>query len=190
MEPKFIIIGCVILILLLVFVNAHANYELYDDMLGGMWVSDPEWAEQADLDGMLLFIGPCDSWISDTRKCYLIMHADNRVIINKQIEMKISSGITVMPSKQLSCNVNVKDLEEPEEDIDIVDEDDTIPFEDIMPNDMTLELGISSGKLVLKGIDDDGEVIHYAKLYKDAVATEISRDHAEKEQEQACDESE
>jgi len=184
MEPKFIIIGCVILIVLLLFVNARSNYEMYNDMLSGMWVSDPEWAEQADLDGMLLFIGPCEGWFSDTRKCYLIMHADSRVIINKQIEMTISSGVTLIPSKQLTCGVYVKDLEEPD-DSEIADEYDTIPFEEIMPNNMTLEIGISTGKLLLSGIDEDGEVIHYAKLYKDAVATEISRDFSEKNE---CDE--
>jgi hypothetical protein len=172
---KFVVIGCIIL-LVLIFINAKANYELYDDAIGGMWVSDPEWAADADIDGMLLFVGPSESYFSDTRKCYLIMHADDRVIVSKQIQMSISSGVNILPTKQLSCSVNVEDLEDEQEHLEgVIDEGDSIPFEDIMPSDLTLEIGISSGKLVLKGLDKDGEEIQYAKLYKDSVATEISR---------------
>lgn len=171
---------CILVFVILIFLS-RANYYLYDDMLTGMWVSDPEWAAKADLDGMLLYVGPSDSWVGDKRKCYLILYADNRVIVSKQIEMNISSGyITygqIVPSTQLVCSVDVTDLDgDVENQTDIKDEDDNIPFTDIMPKNLTLELGISSAKLVLKGIDDNGEELQYAKLYKDAIATETSRE--------------
>jgi len=189
MEPKFMIIGCLVLLVLILLINARSNYELYDDMLGGMWVSDPEWAEKADLDGMLLFVGPNEGWFSDTRKCYLIMHADNHVIVNKQIEMCISSGVTLVPSKELTCSVQVTDLDgkDKDDELGISDEYDVIPFEEIMPKNMTLVIGISSGKLVLKG-DDKGEEVQYAKLYKDAVATEIGRNREDNDVEECDDE--
>jgi len=156
---KEVVIGlCILFFVILIFLS-RANYYLYDDMLTGMWVSDPEWAAKADLDGMLLYVGPSDSWIGDKRKCYLILYADNRVIVSKQIEMNISSGYIsygqIIPSTQMICSVDVTDLyADVENQTDIKDEDDNIPFTDIMPKNLTLELGISSAKLVLKGIDE------------------------------------
>lgn len=178
---KEVAIGLCILVFVILIFLSRANYYLYDDMLTGMWVSDPEWAAKADLDGMLLYVGPSDSWVGDKRKCYLILYADNRVIVSKQIEMDISSGYIsygkIIPSTQMICSVDVTDLDgDVENQTDIKDEDDNIPFTDIMPKNLTLELGISSAKLVLKGIDENGEELQYAKLYKDAIATETSRE--------------
>lgn len=181
MITKEVAVGLCILVFVILIFLSRANYNLYDDMLTGMWVSDPEWAAKADLDGMLLYVGPSDSWIGDKRKCYLILYADNRVIVSKQIEMDISSGYIsygqIIPSKHMICSVDVTDLDaDVENQTDIKDEDDNIPFTDIMPKNLTLELGISSAKLVLKGIDENGEELQYAKLYKDAIATETSRE--------------
>jgi len=181
MEYEHKIILGVVLVILILFIFARANNELYNDMLTGMWVSDPEWAERADLDGMLLYVGQNESWFGDSRKCYLILHADNRVIVSKQIEMNVSSGTILVPMKSLSCSVEIRDLDEDDtEKLDgIQDEDDNIPFEDIMPRYLTLELGISSAKLILTGNDESGEEIQYAKLFKDAAATDVSRNRRE-----------
>lgn len=182
MEDKHKIIIGVVLVLLVLFIFARANSELYNDMLTGMWVSDPEWAARADLDGMLLYVGQNESWFGDSRKCYLILHADDRVIVSKQIEMRISSGTILIPLKSLSCSVEIHDLdaEEGAEKLEgVQDEDDNIPFEDIMPRYLKLNLGISSAKLTLTGTDDSGEEIQYAKLFKDAAATDISRNRRE-----------
>lgn len=169
-----ILLGVVVILLLIGI--SRANYELYDDMLSGMWVSDPEWAARADLDGMLLYVGPSVSWFGEKRRCYLIMYADNRVVVSKQIQMNISLISTLIPVKTHYCSVDVEDLEDGETFEGITDDD--TPFEDIMPRSLTLELGVSSGKLVIKGYED-GEETEFARLYKDAAATDIARSRSD-----------
>lgn len=167
-----ILVGVVVILLLIGL--SHANYELYDDMLYGMWVSDPEWAAKADLDGMLLYVGPSTSWVGEKRRCYLIMYANNRVVVSKQIQMNISLISTLIPVKTHVCSVEIEDLDESEAFEGITDDD--IPFEDIMPRSLTLELGVSSGKLVLRGYEKGSdEETEFARLYKDAAATDIAR---------------
>lgn len=179
MDTQNIIIGVVVLIVfLLCWILSSSYYSMYDDMINGMWKADPEWAEKADIDGMLLFIGPCDSesmftfW-SETRKGYLIMHADDKVIASKKLEFTINTGVSILPKKTVNYSIHVTDLDEPEDGS--LPEADHIAWKEIMPHDLEMELGVSSGKLVLSGIDKSGETTQYAKLFKDPSATDLSR---------------
>ncbi len=178
MEHQNIIIGVVVFIVfLLCWMLSSSYYGMYDDMINGMWKADPEWAEKADIDGMLLFIGPSDGFgiLSETRKGYLIMHADDKIIASKKLELTISTGVTVLPRKNVNYSVYVNDLSEAS---DLLPEDD-IAWTDIMPHDLEMELGVSNGRLVLSGADKSGEIIQYAKLFKDTSATDLSREMKE-----------
>lgn len=182
MDNQNIIIGVVILIVfLLCLALSSFYYEMYNDMINGMWKADPEWAAQADIDGMLLFIGPSEGFgiLSETRKGYLVMYADEQVIASKKLDFNISTGVTVLPRKTVNYSVYITDLDEPDEGG--LPEEGYIPWKDIMPHDLEMELGVSNGKLVLNGIDKEGETIQYAKLFKDAGATDLSREMHEGE---------
>jgi hypothetical protein len=182
MDHQNIIVGVIVFILFLVcWMLSSSYYSMYDDMISGMWKADPDWAEQADIDGMLLFIGPSEGSgiLSETRKGYLIMHADDQIIASKKIDVNISTGISILPKTTVTYSMHVTDLSEPEEEGML--EADHIPWTDIMPYDLEMELGVSSGKLILNGTDDEGESTQYAKLFKDPAATDLSREMKEME---------
>jgi len=181
MEPLHIAILVVILIAIFFYYISYSYYYMYDDMLSGMWKADPDWAIQADIDGMLLFIGEAEGGIfTETRKGYMIMHANDQVIAAKQIEFNISSQSNIIPKKTVTYYVELVDLGESEDGL-LPDEADgsNVPLEEIMPLTLTMEVGVSSGKLILYGEDEDGEETQYAKLYKDAAATDVSRERGD-----------
>ena len=176
MDNQNVIIGVIIFIVfLLCWMLSSSYYGMYDDMINGMWKADPEWAEQADIDGMLLFIGPTETSgvLSETRNGYLIMHADDQIIASKKVTFNISTGISILPKTTVTYGVNIVDLDEPEDED--LPEADYIPWTEIMPHNLEMELGVSNGKLILNGNDEDGEKTQYAKLFKDPAATDLSR---------------
>lgn len=184
MDTQSIVIGVVVFIIfLLCWILSSSYYGMYDDMINGMWKADPEWAEKAEIDGMLLFIGPCEdslfSFGSETRKGYLIMHADDKVIASKKLELTISTGISILPRKTVNYSIYVTDLSAADSGLLPDADHDGIAWTDIMPHELEMELGVSSGKLVLSGIDKSGETIQYAKLFKDTSATDLSREMKE-----------
>lgn len=181
LEQRYIIAIVVALFLIVVcYFISRGYYSMYDDMLTGMWKADPDWAERAELDGMLLYIGEAEGWWGESRKCYMIMYANDQVLAAKQIEMSISTKNTLFPKKAVDYYINMTDLGESEEGL-LPDETDgmNMPLADIMPLELRMELGVSNGKLILYGDDEDGEETQYAKLYKDAAATDISRDRGD-----------
>ena len=151
---------------------------MYDDMISGMWKADPEWAAQADIDGMLLFIGPSEGFgvLSENRRGYLIMYANDQIIASKKLELTIHTGLTILPKTTVNYNIYVTDMSEPKDgDLPDADNDNFIPWTDIMPHDLEMELGVSSGKLILNGTDENGDKTEYAKLFKEPAATDLSR---------------
>lgn len=173
-----VIIGVIIFIVfLLCWMLSSSYYGMYDDMINGMWKADPDWAAQADIDGMLLFIGPAESSgiLSEMRHGYLIMHANDQVIASKKLEITINNGVSLLPKQTITYTIHIADLSEADKSDAAALPDDDIPWTDIMPHDLEMELGVSNGKLVLNGLDSAGETTQYAKLFKDAGATDLSR---------------
>lgn len=169
-------IGLVVLVLLLfVFTLSHANAAIYEDTIQGMWAADPDWAERAGIDGMLLYIGKNESSFSDVRKGYMILHAGNQVIASKQIEFNLGVRLMPWPSSTITKNITIKDLDVEDEMPDAND----IPLSDIMPSNLTMVLTVGGTLRLtgqeLDGDNSDGEPVEYARLYKDALATEIDR---------------
>lgn len=172
------ILAIVVLVLIFLYWISSSYYAMYDDMLSGMWRADPDWAMQADLDGMLLYIGNAEGWWGESRKGYLIMHANDQIIAAKQLELNVSTGLHIVPKKTLTYWVTLTDLGESEGLLPDEGDSSNVPLEDIMPSELQMEIGVSSGRLILYG-DEDGEEIQYAKLFKDAVATDTSRARGE-----------
>jgi hypothetical protein len=176
MEQKQLIIGAVVLVIfIIIYLLISSCYSVYNEIISGMWSADPEWAELADLDGMLLYIGPnLGNILKETRKGYLIMYANDKVIASKQIEFNMGSPLTLIPKTVILRNITVVDLDDDNDMLDV----DTIALSDIMPSDLTMELSVG-GKLILTGdpLDelDLDEPIQYAKLFKDPSATDISK---------------
>ena len=105
----------------------------------------------------------------------MILHAGNQVIASKQIEFNLGVRLMPWPSSTITKNITIKDLDVEDEMPDAND----IPLSDIMPSNLTMVLTVGGTLRLtgqeLDGDNSDGEPVEYARLYKDALATEIDR---------------
>jgi hypothetical protein len=80
-------IKVVVLIIILVVVYrefARANTRTYENYLEGVWVTDATFAKEAEINNMMIYIGPDESgWWSTTRMCYLIIDDVQQLITLK-----------------------------------------------------------------------------------------------------------
>jgi len=124
-----------------------------DTFIEGMWVASDEFCSRADIDGMMVYIGPAEDFgvFEQTRRAYIIMHSDGVIIAAKNIEISMS-GFLMSP---VPVSLNYKS-------ITLTDmSDDKTSLDNIMPTSMQCELEMSQGKM--SWLDGD---ITYAELYK------------------------
>lgn len=169
-----IIIAVVILLILLIVFNSKQN-KITDEFLYGMWKANDDFLKKADLQGMMFYIGPPDNsgptW--ESRMVYIIMHSGNSIIVNKRVEMIIHNSILeyIVPNGTSAIrDVEIRELEQ-----DSVG----IPMKEIMPSNMTMDINITDGSIILSGeplnSQDSNENIVYAELYKDNISTIIGK---------------
>lgn len=139
----------VLVVVLIIYLFARFNTSAYDDYLTGYWVGDPDFCEDADIDSMLVWIGPPTSgWFSQTRDCYIVMTPDRT---NQPFTMSHSKG-WASPFTNKYC---VKAKVELEDD-------------KFMPEDVEFDLDVHRGLLRIR----DSETV-YAKLYKQTYISDV-----------------
>src|SRR5574340_1109423 len=80
----------VVLLLVLVYLGAAARRR-YEAYLSGLWVGDPSFLEQAQLQDLQLFLAPCEG---GRRQGYLIMtDLAGNFISNQAIELRVGSAV-------------------------------------------------------------------------------------------------
>lgn len=91
-----------ILIVLLVVMWYNIS-RLQTDFLEGMWIADEDFCAKSDVDGIMLYIG---SGYSE-HKCHLIMHANNKVIVNTSFHISVWYWPTF--GSQLSGSISISE---------------------------------------------------------------------------------
>lgn len=131
------------------------QHEDFDNLMNGMWMASDDFCKRSDIDGMLIYIGPAErAFLTNTRKAYLIMHAEGAIVAAKNIDIKFS-GISVSPISpfEYTRTITLTDND---------DEDSPIQLEDMMPTTLKCITCVSQGSMIW--VDDEGT--SYAELFK------------------------
>lgn len=163
-RPVAIVIALAIVIVLLVIVivwNIHQTELTYQSTLNGMWIASTEFCNKSDIDGMMLYINSSGSKCS----AYLIMYANNVIILSKNIEISFA-WTPNLPNSILTKTAQIYEViseDEPESKLD---------FNTIIPRNQTITLDISAGHMTWSSYDPEQlDIVQYAEFYKDAIST-------------------
>jgi hypothetical protein len=116
----------------------------------GLWIASDEFCNKSEIEGMLLFIGPRTGFLNESRRAYLIMYAENKIVINEKLTMHISGYGNIWPIRgDVCCDVEL----------------DNKTLEKFMPAELTMKVNIGSGSMIL---ENDSTV--YAELHKDTLS--------------------
>jgi hypothetical protein len=173
-RPITIAIAFVILLFLLLIVFARRGStetaNTIKSTLPGLWNASPTFCTDSSIDGMMVYIGPDleDGHCLSNHKAYIIMHANNAIILQKTINMRITHQNSwladIAPGSRSVHRLNVEFEESPD------DEDDNISISSIMPISQVMELDLSNGKMTWTGLDPSSDSERrYAELYRDNI---------------------
>jgi hypothetical protein len=135
--------------------------QVYSNSISGMFSASPEFLEKAEISNMFLYVGEPfkNGPFTEKRYIYLVMHHENTIIANKQLEMEIKKSLnSYIISNENKYNVRIYELDD--------DDDSGVKFSDIMPENLELYFDITMGRMSLKGDDNDDDPKLYAELYK------------------------
>lgn len=138
----------IIIVLILVY-NIYINNKIFNDFLEGLWESTETFCNDSKIDGMLLYIGPVLSHFWVKRKAYLIMYANDVVIINKKFNISNMLMLNPIISDTVYLTFRLSDDKETLE----VDDPSLVSIETIMPLTQDIEIDISKGRMVWKNDD-------------------------------------
>lgn len=163
-RPVAIILCLAIVIVLLVMVvvwNIRQTALTFDSTLNGMWIASTEFCNKSDIDGMMLYINSSGSKCS----AYLIMYANNVIILSKNIEIAFA-WTPNLPNSILTKTAQIYEViseDEPQDELD---------FNSIIPRNQTITLDISTGHMTWSSYDpEQDDIVQYAEFYKDAIST-------------------
>lgn len=74
-------------ILLVLFILVIYNTIFYYNVINGIWSSDPNFAQKAEIDDMVLYINPFSNLT------YVLMYKDGAIIYNKVVNIKFSTWV-------------------------------------------------------------------------------------------------
>jgi len=156
-----IAIGAIAVVLVLVIVliwNSSQYNKLFYSTFEGMWIAPETFCMQSGIDGMMLYIGPD---LGGFHKAYLLMYSNNAVAVAKAIEIHFSRSMPNLVFKDQIIKKAIIKPQDPEES-----------SEDIMPENQTITLDLSSGKMEWTAWDDDaGDLRKYAEFYRDNISS-------------------
>lgn len=138
----------IIIVLILVY-NIYISNKIFNGFLEGLWESTETFCSDSKIDGMLLYIGPVLSYFWVKRKAYLIMYANDVVIINKKFNISNMSMLNPIISDTVYLTFHLSDDKETLE----VDDPSLVSIETIMPLTQDVEIDISKGRMVWKNDD-------------------------------------
>jgi len=151
-----------VLIILLVWNNVQYN-KLFYSTLEGMWIAPETFCMESGIDGMMLYVGPD---LSGLHKAYLLMYSSNAVAVAKAIEIHFPSAIPNLIFKDQIIKKAVIKTQDSEESL-----------EDIMPENQTISMNLSSGRMEWTAWDEEaGELRKYAEFYRDNISSSGAND--------------
>lgn len=170
---QIIIIAIVVILLLLLIVLFIRNTSEHNDAIKcavhGLWTADSKFCTDSSIDGMMIYIGPDLEEVThlsggSTHKAYIIMYANNNVILQKTINIAFSSGgLSLIARNRHTVDVEITDI----------DEDSDSPITSIMPNTQTAVIDLINGKMTWTGLNEENELRVFADLYKDNQASSL-----------------
>jgi hypothetical protein len=190
------LIACLVIILIVMIYGAYRQNDQVSTYLTGMWNASDSFCQKSELDGMLLYIGPADTIFSKTRTAYLILYANNSVIVSKKIKIEFGYSFEFLPSQTIDITITLYDIDQDDNPIWYPDnelsemEDETHPdnirLSKFMPQSMACELSIVDGRMKWIGDDnleetsredrEDAEERNgtlFAELFKDNMSTHL-----------------
>jgi hypothetical protein len=72
-------------VLIFIVLMTWQNWDFYDKDLHGIWRADPDFAKNADIDDMLVYIN------RKTYKAYVIIYAKGTTVYNKVVDMNFAT---------------------------------------------------------------------------------------------------
>lgn len=85
----YIVIILVILLILFWYAKTRNTEKSSKELMTGMWAADKDYCDEADLDEMILYIGPRISF-SNWRTIYILAKSGGNTIINESCNAKIT----------------------------------------------------------------------------------------------------
>jgi hypothetical protein len=161
----------VIVIILILLFTVSCNISCYNSTwLQATWSADPDFCHTADLDDMILMIGPHDKTPDGTsaRRCYLIIYGGGGILFSRVVY--ISFGLDTSVSSLFgrisprSLPITLIPSTDPAERSDSSD----LALTDILPEHLTARLDPSTG--LMEWYDDDETL--YAKFYRDNIGSQ------------------
>lgn len=147
---KLIILFCIIIVLIILLIyRIHIENKHINEFLEGVWLSSEEFNKKAEIDNMVLYIGPP----SEIRNIYLIMYKDD-IVIDKKMKIKISLDYNFYLTTKFDGKIK------------LIDEDIT----DIMPDKQNCIIDIINGSMIWKKNDTT-----YGEFLKDNHGTKIGK---------------
>jgi len=150
-----IAVSIVILIMILLF-YVYQRDVFTRACLQGLWVGEEKFCQDSEIDGMMIYIGEgCESG-------YLIMYADNTIIMEKKFSITHKWGLGMFSvGSEIQKNVRLED------DDDEGGSTERVNLDEFISPDLTFILNPLTGCLKFMGDDDT----LYAKLYRDNLAS-------------------
>lgn len=163
-QNQYICAGIIIVLLLLIIYINITTFRYHEKFLFGSWESDPSFNTSSDIKTMKIFIGDntnsfaCFSILRDS---YIhIDNTDNTNITSHVFQLSYNTISTIMRNFSLSLYRNIYSYQV------------HLAFEDnftLIPKDLTMDLDIINGYLLLYDADDN----LFASLYKDTSSSHL-----------------
>lgn len=158
----------IIILMMIAIKNRNTQYDMLSQGITGLWMGDPEFCRKSEIDGIMIYIGPR---LEDLKvhKAYMIMYANNAIILQKSIQISISAslGTGIFATSEIESDITLSD------DDGLADgqSDDNQSLAGIMPLNQQLKYSPTIGKMTWTGLDDDDQPVIYAEFYRDNVGS-------------------
>lgn len=126
---RFALAIVVLILCIIIYKIGSSRKEMLTSGIGGLWVAEPDFCEDSEIDGMLMHLGDED----DGRGAYLIMYKNNNIVLNHQFN--IVAGRPNWGFGPIKCDITIDK-----------------PWVGAVEN-MTMEWDPSSGVMVLYDAD-------------------------------------
>lgn len=157
----------IIILMVIISKNRSVSYDILNTGVTGLWMGDPEFCRKSEIDGIMIYIGPKIEDLG-AHKAYMIMYANNAIILQKSIQISIAtpSGLGLFTALEIESNIILND-----DDSLSSEQTDSQSLAGIMPLNQQMKYSPTLGKMTWTGLDDDGQSVVYAEFYRDNVGS-------------------
>mgnify|MGYP001346132316 CR=1 FL=1 len=169
-ENKILVAVAIIFIIILIVImikNRSIQHDVLNIGITGLWMGDPDFCRKSEIDGIMIYIGPKIEGI-DAHKAYIIMYADNAIILQKSIQISVAptTSFSLFATTEFESQITLSD-----DDSSTDDQSDSQSLAGIMPLNQQMKYSPVSGMMTWTGLDDDGRSVVYANFYRDNVGS-------------------